>query len=117
MSGRRCASATAPAEAPLFRIEGEGETKDFLALEEVLGHVRAQATKGIHIQRYKGLGEMNADQLWDTTMNPETRLMKVVTVEDAAHANEVFETIMGADVAPRKKFIQANAQYVTNLDV
>jgi len=60
---------------------------------------------------------MNAEQLWETTMNPETRLMKVVTVTDAAQANEVFETLMGSDVAPRKKFIQTNAKNVTNLDI
>jgi DNA gyrase subunit B len=71
----------------------------------------------VNIQRYKGLGEMNPDQLWDTTMNPQTRVMKLVTVEDAERADEVFDVLMGAEVAPRKRFIQTHAKTVKNLDV
>jgi len=78
--------------------------------------VEAKGVK-VNIQRYKGLGEMNPDQLWDTTMNPATRLMKQVTIEDAEVANETFEILMGAEVAPRKKFIQTHAKDVKNLDV
>ncbi len=72
---------------------------------------------GLNIQRFKGLGEMNADQLWDTTMNPETRLMRQVTIEDAAAADEIFDILMGADVAPRKRFIHTQAKNVKNLDI
>jgi DNA gyrase subunit B len=72
---------------------------------------------GINIQRYKGLGEMNPEQLWETTMNPATRLMMQVNMEQAEKANEVFEMLMGSDVLPRKRFIQTHAKDVKNLDV
>lgn len=77
----------------------------------------APTVKKIGIQRYKGLGEMNPGQLWETTMDPKTRLTKVVTIEDGVKANEIFETLMGGDVAPRKHFIQTHAQKVENLDI
>jgi len=71
----------------------------------------------INIQRYKGLGEMNPDQLWNTTMNPETRVMKKVNIVDAAKADETFEVLMGNEVENRKRFIQAHAKSVKNLDI
>jgi DNA gyrase subunit B len=71
----------------------------------------------VNIQRYKGLGEMNADQLWETTMDPNVRKMKRIAIDDAAQADEVFDILMGADVAPRKRFIQTHAKNVKNLDI
>jgi len=76
-----------------------------------------QLGKGAEVQRMKGLGEMNAEELWETTMNPKTRVLLRVAVDDAAAANETFEKLMGPDVEPRKKFIQAHAKSVRNLDI
>jgi DNA gyrase subunit B len=73
--------------------------------------------KGIHVQRYKGLGEMNPEQLWKTTMDPDTRTLLQVSMEDAVEAEKVFSTLMGEEVEPRRQFIEANARYVKNLDV
>ena len=86
------------------------------SLYELMDLVVAQGRKNFSIQRYKGLGEMNAEQLWDTTMNPEHRKLLQVTVEDAVKANEIFSTLMGDQVEPRREFIETNALNVANLD-
>jgi len=94
------------------------ETKDDKNIEiesEEIGV--GEKISGINIQRYKGLGEMNPDQLWDTTMNPENRILLRVSIKDVERADETFDILMGSDVAPRKKFIQTHAKYVKNLDV
>lgn len=104
------------AQPPLYRVR-KGK-KDHFAysdreLDSILNEVGRKATA---VQRYKGLGEMNAEELWDTTMDPETRTLLQVSIEDASLADEVFSMLMGDKVQPRKEFIEENAKYVTNLD-
>ncbi len=95
----------------------ESEVKDEEDIEKENEAKKAKALGRINIQRYKGLGEMNPEQLWETTMDPAKRLMAQVTMEDAVQADKVFDMLMGGDVAPRKHFIQVHAKKVQNLDV
>ena len=85
--------------------------------EGAIEEVEAEEGAKVVIQRYKGLGEMNPDQLWDTTMNPETRVMNLVTIDDAEKADRTFDVLMGSEVEPRKRFIQTHAKAVKNLDI
>ena len=100
-------------------IQQAAEETDVEEVKETKSKDAKQADKGgkLNIQRYKGLGEMNPEQLWETTMNPANRMMKVVMIDDAERANEIFDILMGSEVAPRKKFIQTRAKSVKNLDV
>ena len=84
---------------------------------ELLNLVRRESFKGSNLQRYKGLGEMNPEQLWETTMNPEQRLLIQVKIEDAENADDMFTTLMGDKVEPRREFIQTHALEVSELDI
>lgn len=105
------------AEPPLYQIK-KGKSAEYAYTEAQKDKiVEAMGTTGVSLQRYKGLGEMNADQLWETTLDPEKRNMKVVTIDDAKEADRMFDILMGGEVAPRKRFIQVHAASVKNLDV
>ena len=106
------------AQPPLYRIQN-GRRVEYAYSEEQKDEMLAKHTgqRNPTIQRYKGLGEMNPEQLWETTMNPDTRHMLVVNVEDDNDAENAFTTLMGEVVAPRKSFIQTYARSVKNLDV
>jgi DNA gyrase subunit B len=104
------------AQPPLYKVQ-QGKRIEYAYVEEELEPLLAEFGQRATIQRYKGLGEMNPEQLWETTMDPETRTLLQVTLEDAIEANDVFSMLMSEDVAPRREFIQKNAVYVQNLDV
>jgi DNA gyrase subunit B len=105
------------AQPPLFRVQKGKEFQYAYSDNERDKLIKKMGGDGVNIQRYKGLGEMNPEQLWETTMNPATRLMKKITIDDAVEANRMFDVLMGELVEPRKNFIQANAVYAKNIDI
>jgi DNA gyrase subunit B len=110
------------ADAPAARVtpapgRGKASEVQVATIEELVDFFIAAGKKGVAINRYKGLGEMNPDQLWETTMNPEARTLLVVRAEDHTEADLMFTTLMGDQVEPRRKFIEENALDVKNLDI
>lgn len=114
---RKLAESLRPLWDSACHIVDNGEEKEIGSLEKFVESILERGKKGQFIQRYKGLGEMNPEQLWSTTMNPENRVLKQVQVEDVVEANAIFSKLMGDEVEPRKEFIELNALRVSNLDV
>ncbi len=108
------------AQPPLYSVKHGREQRyvyNDTELESYLAKLPKEVREKVYIQRYKGLGEMNAEQLWETTMNPTNRIVLQVTLEDAQQADETFTMLMGDLVPPRKRFIQTHAAEVRNLDI
>lgn len=104
------------AQPPLYRVS-KGKKEIYAYTEEEMAAAVAEVGQGANVSRYKGLGEMNPQQLWDTTMNPESRTMKRISIEDSMEADQLFSILMGGDVEPRREFIISHAEEVVNLDV
>jgi DNA gyrase subunit B len=104
-------------KGPCTVVDDGGKEVTTRTLEELIGTIMGFAKEGVSLQRYKGLGEMNPEQLWETTMNPETRTLLKVTMDDAVGADEIFTILMGDAVEPRREFIEKNALDVVNLDI
>ena len=108
------------AQPPLFMVKKGKQFRycwnDEERLEAIAAYSSSEDDKSVKTQRYKGLGEMNADQLWETTMDPDSRILRRVTIEDAVESDRVFSMLMGDEVPPRRAFIEANAKYA-NVDI
>ena len=114
---RTLAKQIAKFNEPPFTVLRENNRETLPGWRELLNHVKTEGTREVNVQRYKGLGEMNAEQLWETTMNAETRTLLRVSLEDIVQSDIIFTTLMGEDVESRRKFIEDNALDVRNLDV
>ena len=114
---RKISQQLKPLGLPPFILKAGEASQEVPGFSQLVQEIFTFGKKGVEVQRYKGLGEMNPEQLCETTMNPETRILLQVRVADAIKADEIFTVLMGDQVEPRRDFIQRNALSVTNLDI